>query len=288
MADVQLENGFTRVANEILEEVTQRKFNATQLSVLMIVWRNTYGYNRKDHELAIGYFVQATGYTKRNIQDAVNYLIESNVLSETKKATFNQSRKIAFNKNHDEWKVTSRIKEQQVKNRSPHEEKNTSTGEESFTPTGEEKNTSTGEESFTHKRKIKDNIKENIKEKKSSGRVEEIISFWDENGFGYNNINAKNQLLTYLDEGIEADLVLEALKIACSKNARHIKFIQGVFRNWIDAGIKNVEQLKLNDKPKKQSIFSQGEESKKRQSSIKPLTPEQQEQMEQWEEELPF
>lgn len=38
----------------------------------------------------------------------------------------------------------------------------------------------------------------------------------------------------------------------------------------------------------KKSIFNQGEESKKRQAAIKPLSVKEQEQMKQWEEELPF
>jgi hypothetical protein len=38
----------------------------------------------------------------------------------------------------------------------------------------------------------------------------------------------------------------------------------------------------------KKSIFVQGEQSKVRQLNIKPLSPKEQKQMEQWEEELPF
>jgi hypothetical protein len=43
-----------------------------------------------------------------------------------------------------------------------------------------------------------------------------------------------------------------------------------------------------NSKDQKKSIFNQGEESKKRQEVIKPLTAEEQERLELWEEELPF
>lgn len=145
-------SGFTKVDNRILEEVSSRKFNASQLSVLMIVWRMTFGFNREDHELAVNYFVQATGFSKRNIQDTINSLIEGKVLKETQQASFNQTRKIAFNKNTDEWLFASRTKVPQVKDCSPHEEE--------FTSPGEQKLTSPGEESFTHKRNIKEISKE--------------------------------------------------------------------------------------------------------------------------------
>jgi phage replication O-like protein O len=279
MADVQIENGYTRIAHEILEEVSKRKFNATQLSVLMIVWRMTYGFKRKDHELSVNFFVQATGFSKRNIQEAVSSLIEARVLIETKQASFNQTRKIAFNKNYDEWLIASRTKDKQVKKSSPHEEKLASTGEEKFT--------SPDEESFTQER----NNKEIYKKNSSSNDVSEIISFWDQNGFGYNNINAKDELLSYLDDGMPAELILEALKIACNKNARHIKFVKGVFRNWNEAGVKTIEQareLENRKTHKKKSIFAQGDESKKRQQQKVVLTAEQKAALENWEEELPF
>lgn len=165
MADVQLENGYTRVANEILEEVVTRKFNATQLSVLMTVWRMTYGFNRKDHEIAISFLMKATGFSKRNIQEAINSLLQNKVLIETQPHSFNQTRKMAFNKNHDEWMIQSRSKDKQVNDSAPDDEKITSTGDESRTSTGEQSCTSTGDESCTQERKIKEISKEISKER---------------------------------------------------------------------------------------------------------------------------
>lgn len=160
MAKPQKENGYTGIAHEILEEVSKRKFNATQLSILLIVWRMTYGFNRKDHELAVNFFVKRTGFSKRNIHDGLNSLIDNKVLIETQKASFNQTRKLAFNKNYDDWMVDSRTNGKQVKNSSPDEEKVTSTDEQKFT--------STGEESFTQERNT---LNKNIKEKTSRSKL---------------------------------------------------------------------------------------------------------------------
>ncbi|MBO1005756.1 replication protein [Pseudogracilibacillus auburnensis] len=145
-------SGFTKVGNTVLEEVAARKFNASQLSVLMIVWRKTFGYQKEDEELAVNYFVKATGFSKRNIQDTINSLIDAKVLKETQKASFNQTRKISFNENSGEWLVESRTKLPQVKDCSPHEE--------NFTSPDEQKFTSPGEGSCTHERKVKEISKE--------------------------------------------------------------------------------------------------------------------------------
>lgn len=58
-------------------------------------------------------------------------------------------------------------------------------------------------------------------------------------------------------------------------------------RKRFDNLIMKVKQQKIKQ-PNKRSIFEQGEESKKRQEEIKPLSTEEQEQMKKWEEELPY
>lgn len=105
MADVQPENGFTIIAHELLEVVPKYKFNGTQLRIIMVVWRNTYGFGRKDHEMSITFFVKATGLGKTQIDRELKTLIEKKVLVVTKQSTFTKSRKLGFNKHYDEWSV---------------------------------------------------------------------------------------------------------------------------------------------------------------------------------------
>ncbi|MGM7719410.1 Replication protein O [Metabacillus sp. Hm71] len=58
-------------------------------------------------------------------------------------------------------------------------------------------------------------------------------------------------------------------------------------KHYTTLSIKAKEESKKQN-PKKRSLFEQGEESKKRQAAIKPLTPEEEERMRQIEEELPY
>src|SRR5699024_5302704 len=49
-------------------------------------------------------------------------------------------------------------------------------------------------------------------------RAADVIQFWDENGFGINNIHAKKQLLSWLDDSSfkePSSVILKALNIAC-------------------------------------------------------------------------
>jgi len=100
MQNIQAENGYTKIADAILEKVAQTKLNGTQFRILMIVWRSTYGWQKKEHELSLSYLVTATKINKRQIQRELNIMIELGILTEVKPPSFNTSRVIAFNKNY--------------------------------------------------------------------------------------------------------------------------------------------------------------------------------------------
>src|SRR5699024_12426378 len=57
--------------------------------------------------------------------------------------------------------------------------------------------------------------------------VAKIVKFWDENGFGINNIHGKKQLLSWLDDTefqVPEEVVLKALHIACENDVRKLKY----------------------------------------------------------------
>ena len=101
MADVQIENGYTKIADEILERMAKIKLSPTQYRILFVVWRYTYGFNRKEHDLTLGFISIATGCDKRQIQRELKSLEQRHIIKQ--KVINGIGRKISFNKNHDEW-----------------------------------------------------------------------------------------------------------------------------------------------------------------------------------------
>lgn len=73
--------------------------------------------------------------------------------------------------------------------------------------------------------------------------VKSILSFWDDNGFGFNNTHAKDQVLAYLDDGFDPLVILEALKIASEVDKRTLQYIKGILHKWENAGAKNIQQV---------------------------------------------
>ncbi|MFD0826414.1 DnaD domain-containing protein [Neobacillus sp. M.A.Huq-85] len=76
--------------------------------------------------------------------------------------------------------------------------------------------------------------------------VKEIIEFWDMNGFGLTNVNAKEQLLSWLDESSflqPKELILKAMNIACANNKRRLNYIVGILKNWENESLRTIEEI---------------------------------------------
>lgn len=105
MASPQLENGYSKIANEILDAFASNRIPGEQMQCLMVIIRRTYGFHLKDSEISITEFRSATGINKPNICRAVDCLIQKNIIIKKdngKKATYR------FNKYYNTWKLLSK------------------------------------------------------------------------------------------------------------------------------------------------------------------------------------
>src|SRR5690625_5575666 len=103
MAKPQIENGYTKIANEILEVVQHFKFTVNEMKLIMCIWRFTYGFQRKEHEMSLSFFEQHTGLTRGRVNKSLKDLKENNVIF-VQKGNAKKSNSYSFNKNYDEWK----------------------------------------------------------------------------------------------------------------------------------------------------------------------------------------
>lgn len=76
--------------------------------------------------------------------------------------------------------------------------------------------------------------------------VKEIVEFWDNNGFGFSNVNAKQQLLSWLDDSSflqPKEVVLKAMNIACANNKRRLSYVIGILKNWENESLLTVKGI---------------------------------------------
>lgn len=143
MRGPQLEDGYTRIANEILEAIARFPINATQFRILMVIWRYTYGFNRKSSELSQSFIAEATGLHKKQVQRELNELIKMNIIKVEKEASFSSPRVLKFNKYYQSWEGANQLPPNEID-----------------TCRGSELVTSPGSELVTQQRQYKDIIKD--------------------------------------------------------------------------------------------------------------------------------
>ena len=103
MAEVRLENGYSPVANSLLEAICRCDFTATEYRVLFAIIRYTYGYSRKCAELSASFLSGVTKAPKRSVERALAGLIGSGVVSSVPGGSRKDSKLLGVNKNYSEW-----------------------------------------------------------------------------------------------------------------------------------------------------------------------------------------
>lgn len=100
MASPQTEDGFTRIANELLDAILNFGFTGRQLTIVMAVIRKTYGFNKKQDEIGLSQFRDITGMARQHASKAIIELKEMNVLTVGEGRYANL---ISLNKRYKEW-----------------------------------------------------------------------------------------------------------------------------------------------------------------------------------------
>lgn len=114
----QLEDGYTQIANEIVEALAECMPGFTEGQIIWYVLRKTYGWHKKEDKISISQIVKATKKSKRAVIYALQNL-ESKKMILIQRTTINgekQSNNIQFNKLYSQW-VVQNIAPQVLKNR---------------------------------------------------------------------------------------------------------------------------------------------------------------------------
>lgn len=98
---VDLDDGFTRIANELLEAILRFGFKKQELLIVFAVARKTYGFNKKSDDIALGQLSKMTGLQKTHISTVISNLAKMNVLLK-REGVYGYV--IGLNKNYGEWR----------------------------------------------------------------------------------------------------------------------------------------------------------------------------------------
>jgi phage replication O-like protein O len=98
----QLEDGHTRIANELLDAIIRFDFGKRHYKVVLFVLRKTYGWNKKADVMSLSQILDGTGLSRAHSCESINDLVQMKVLL---KQEHRNGQLIEINKKYGEWKV---------------------------------------------------------------------------------------------------------------------------------------------------------------------------------------
>ena len=80
----QVEDGFTKIANELLDAILLFDFSERQYKIVFAIIRKTYGYNKKHDDISLSQLSAITKITNNHVSAIVSKLVEMNVIIKNK------------------------------------------------------------------------------------------------------------------------------------------------------------------------------------------------------------
>jgi len=94
----QLENGYTRIANELLDALCRINLSPYESRCLLAIVRLTYGFQRKSAKLSFGQIAAQTDITRQNVNRTLKRLSGRKIIKR-------DNGRIEINKNYGSWRV---------------------------------------------------------------------------------------------------------------------------------------------------------------------------------------
>ena len=80
MSSPQTEDGYTRIANELLDAILRYPFSKRELNIVLAVIRKTYGYNKKSDDMTLTQLADLASMDLAHVSRTVAALSDKNVL----------------------------------------------------------------------------------------------------------------------------------------------------------------------------------------------------------------
>jgi len=105
MANPQTEDGFLKIANEIVDELARLHLSGNQWRLLWVILRMSYGWNQKEARISMTQFCQKTGLDRRNAARELKSLIDRKIVVKNDNSFIATYR---FQKDFSQWKPLSK------------------------------------------------------------------------------------------------------------------------------------------------------------------------------------
>ena len=102
MANPQIQNGYVKIANEIVEALIATDLAGQDFKIALFIIRKTYGFNKTEDIISLSQMMSATGMSKIRCSQVVNRLQLRKILTVTEFIN-GVSKKYRLNKDFESW-----------------------------------------------------------------------------------------------------------------------------------------------------------------------------------------
>ena len=216
MANPQLEDGYTSIANESMDALMRTNFSPYERRVLDCVLRKTYGWHKKRDRISYSQFEEDTHIDRRHIGRAIISLKQRNIVTVTGTG---YALEYSFQKDYTLWDLTPKEAIVSTKNLTP--------VQGGLTPVQVSK--SLPIEVLQKKERYLQKIL--TKEKEPTSLKDIFFSFKNDNR--YRDIDFDNEFKKFCEYWLDGKRKLKNEKLAC--------------HNWLDSAVRFQKQIGGND-----------------------------------------
>jgi phage replication O-like protein O len=106
----QLEDGFTPVANTIMDPICRTRLSGTDWDFLHFLWRKTYGWSKPSDIIALSQFCEGTGMSQSHVCRTIKRLLAMNVIfRHVARTGHGETATYEFNKRVWSWKSLPKL-----------------------------------------------------------------------------------------------------------------------------------------------------------------------------------
>ena len=106
MANPQTENGFTKIANELLEALIKTEMSGHCFRLTFLILRKTYGFNKRDDTISLTQMAKISCLSKSRCSQVINILEDMKIITVSEYCN-GLTKKYRFNKDYETWKTVS-------------------------------------------------------------------------------------------------------------------------------------------------------------------------------------
>lgn len=107
MANPQCEDGFTKIANELLEALIRADLSGHCFRIALLIIRKTYGFGKLNDLISLSQMAKMSGLSVSRCSQIVN-LLEGRNIATVSDYCNGLTKKYSFNKDFETWKTISK------------------------------------------------------------------------------------------------------------------------------------------------------------------------------------